>query len=172
MPCTPSGHLKLEAGGSLCHDSQATGSHAPNATSRQKERVTLLKKRRRVSRDLWSHWTKDSTEFDWEAASTLERASKHVYNSTCVKCHENLFPATLTREGSDAHLYYKQMTEKGEDLQCISCHLNAGHYIKDYVHGSNKGFGLARNAARYYLYPPRHCHLIRLILQSRFPDQV
>jgi formylglycine-generating enzyme required for sulfatase activity len=97
-------------------------------------------------RDLWSHWTKDSTEFDWEAASTLERASGHVYNSTCVKCHENLFPAALTREGSEAHLYYKQMTEKGEDLQCISCHLNAGHYIKDYLHGSNKGFGSTAGA--------------------------
>lgn len=101
----------------------------------------LVEKAKTGMRDLWSHWTKDSTEFDWEAASTLERASKHVYNSTCLKCHENLFPAALTREGSDAHLYYKQMTEKGEDLQCISCHLNAGHYIKGYLHGSNKGFG-------------------------------
>ena len=107
----------------------------------------LIEKAKTGSRDLWSHWTKDSTEFDWDAASTLERASKHVYNSTCLKCHENLFPAALTREGSDAHLYYKQMTEKGEDMQCISCHLNAGHYIKDYVHGSNKGFGLAQKQA-------------------------
>jgi formylglycine-generating enzyme required for sulfatase activity/nitrate/TMAO reductase-like tetraheme cytochrome c subunit len=104
----------------------------------------LVQKVKTGGRDVWNNWTKDSTEFDWEAASTLERASKHVYNSTCVKCHENLFPAKLTREGSDAHLYYKQMTEKGEELQCISCHLNAGHYIKDYVHGSNKGFGLTQ----------------------------
>jgi sulfatase modifying factor 1 len=107
----------------------------------------LIEKAKTGSRDIWSHWTKDSTEYDWEAASTLERASKHVYNSTCLKCHENLFPAALTREGSDAHLYYKQMAEKGEDMQCISCHLNAGHYIKDYVHGSNKGFGLAQKQA-------------------------
>ncbi len=101
----------------------------------------LVEKARTGMRDLWSHWTKDSTEFDWDAASTLERASKHVYNSTCVKCHENLFPATLTREGSEAHLYYKQVNEKGENLQCISCHLNAGHYIDGYLHGSNTGFG-------------------------------
>lgn len=107
----------------------------------------LVEKAKTGSRDLWSHWTKDSTEFNWEAASTLERASKHVYNSTCIKCHENLFPAKLTREGSDAHLYYKQMAEKGEELQCISCHLNAGHYIKDYVHGSNKSFGLTQKQA-------------------------
>lgn len=102
----------------------------------------LVEKTKTGFRDLWSHWTKDSADFDWEAASSLERASKHVYNSTCIKCHENLFPAKLTREGSDAHLYYNKMTEKGEELQCISCHLNAGHYMKDYTHGSNKSFGL------------------------------
>ncbi len=107
----------------------------------------IIEKAKTGMRDLWSYWTKDSTEFDWEAASTLERASKHVYNSSCIKCHENLFPATLTREGSEAHLYYKQMTEKGEELQCISCHLNAGHYMKDYVHGSNTGFGKTVKAA-------------------------
>ncbi len=101
----------------------------------------LVEKTKTGLRDLWSYWTKDSTEFDWEMASTLERASKHVYNITCTGCHENLFPATLTKEGSEAHLYYNLMTEKGEDLQCISCHLNSGHYIKDYTHGSNKGFG-------------------------------
>lgn len=95
------------------------------------------------ARDIWSNWTKDSADFDWEAASAPERASRHVYNSGCLKCHENLFPAKLTREGSDAHLYYKQMTEKGEKIECISCHLNAGHFMKDYVHGSNTGFGLS-----------------------------
>lgn len=103
----------------------------------------LVEKAKTGMRDLWSYWTKDSADFDWEAASTLERASKHVYNSSCLHCHENLFPAKLTREGSDAHLYYKQITEKGEDLQCISCHLNSGHYIEGYLHGSNKGFGVA-----------------------------
>jgi sulfatase modifying factor 1 len=103
----------------------------------------LAEKIKTGTRDIWSNWTKDSAEFDWDAASTLERASKHVYNSSCLKCHENLFPAKLTRAGSDAHLYYKQMTEKGQKIECISCHLNAGHFIKDYVHGSNTGFGLS-----------------------------
>lgn len=101
----------------------------------------LVEKAKTGMRDLWSHITKDSADYDWDAASTLERASKHVYNSSCIHCHENLFPAKLTREGSEAHLYYKQMTEKGEDLQCISCHLNSGHYIEGYIHGSNTGFG-------------------------------
>ena len=114
----------------------------------------LVEKAKTGMRDLWSYWTKDSTEFDWEAASTQERAVKHVYNASCVKCHENLFPAKLTREGSDAHLYYKQMTEKGEEMHCISCHLNAGHYIKDYTHGSNKSFGAGvKPADTLYLSP-------------------
>ena len=103
----------------------------------------LLEKAKTGLRDLWSYWTKDSANFDWDAASTLERASKHVYNVSCVKCHENLFPALLTREGSEAHLYYKQMTDRGEELQCISCHLDAGHYIEGYLHASNTGFGEA-----------------------------
>ncbi len=101
----------------------------------------LTEKSKTGLRDLWSYWTKDSASFDWEAAGSLERASKHVYNATCLKCHENLFPAELTRKGADAHLYYKQMTEKGEDLQCIACHLNSGHYIEGYTLGSNKSFG-------------------------------
>jgi formylglycine-generating enzyme required for sulfatase activity/nitrate/TMAO reductase-like tetraheme cytochrome c subunit len=101
----------------------------------------LVEKTRTGLRDLWSYLTKDSTDFDWEAASTTERASEHVYNTSCIKCHANLFPAVLSREGSEAHLYYSQLRKKGEDLQCISCHLNTGHYIEGYLHGSNTGFG-------------------------------
>jgi formylglycine-generating enzyme required for sulfatase activity len=91
-------------------------------------------------RDLWSYWTKDSTYFDWNDRGRLEVARGYVYESTCIKCHENLFPAMLTKAGEDAHLYYKQ-TEKTPDLHCINCHLNAGHYIEGYTHGSNKTFG-------------------------------
>ncbi|HQG62991.1 MAG TPA: SUMF1/EgtB/PvdO family nonheme iron enzyme [Bacteroidales bacterium] len=91
-------------------------------------------------RDLWSYWTKDSASFNWEESGKLENARAHVYESSCIKCHENLFPLELTKDGEDAHLYYKQ-TEKTPDLHCINCHLNAGHFIKGYTHGSNKTFG-------------------------------
>lgn len=91
-------------------------------------------------RDLWSFWTKDSASFDWNERGRLEVARTHVYETSCIKCHENLFPAELTKEGEDAHLYYKQ-TKKTPDLHCINCHLNAGHYIEGYTHGSNKTFG-------------------------------
>jgi formylglycine-generating enzyme len=91
-------------------------------------------------RDLWSKWTKDSASFNWDERRRLENARAYTYESSCIKCHENLFPAKLSKEGEDAHLYYKQ-TKKTPDLHCINCHLNAGHYIEGYTHGSNKTFG-------------------------------
>lgn len=91
-------------------------------------------------RDLWSYRTKDSASFDWQNRGRLENAREYAYEASCIKCHENLFPAKLTKEGEDAHLYYKQ-NKKTPDLHCINCHLNAGHFIEGYTHGSNKTFG-------------------------------
>jgi formylglycine-generating enzyme required for sulfatase activity len=98
-------------------------------------------------RDLWSFYTKDSASFNWVDRRRLEVARTYVYESSCIKCHENLFPAKLTKEGEDAHLYYKQ-TKKTDELHCINCHLNAGHFIEGYTHGSNKTFGSASSAAK------------------------
>ncbi|HBE43148.1 MAG TPA: hypothetical protein DDW27_18485 [Bacteroidales bacterium] len=98
-------------------------------------------------RDLWAYWTKDSASFDWNEKGRLENARIHTYESSCIKCHENLFPAELSKEGEDAHLYYKQ-TKKTPDLHCINCHLNAGHYIEGYTHGSNKTFGTISSAPK------------------------
>jgi sulfatase modifying factor 1 len=98
-------------------------------------------------RDLWSKWTKDSASFNWENRRRLELARHYVYESSCIKCHENLFPLKLTKAGEDAHLYYKN-TEKTKDLHCINCHLNAGHFIEGYTHGSNTTFGSVSSAAK------------------------
>jgi len=98
-------------------------------------------------RDLWSKWTKDSASFNWEDRGRLEVARAYVYESSCIKCHENLFPAKLTKAGEDAHLYYTQ-TKKTDELHCINCHLNAGHFIKGYTHGSNSTFGSTSSAAK------------------------
>ncbi|MCX6329557.1 MAG: SUMF1/EgtB/PvdO family nonheme iron enzyme [Bacteroidia bacterium] len=98
-------------------------------------------------RDLWSYWTKDSASFNWNERGRLEVARGHVYESSCIKCHENLFPLKLTKAGEDAHLYYKQ-TKKTPELHCINCHLNAGHYIEGYTHGSNKTFGSVSSAPK------------------------
>lgn len=98
-------------------------------------------------RDLWSYWTKDSASFNWEDRRRLELARGYVFESSCIKCHENLFPAKLTKAGEDAHLYYKQ-SKKTPDLHCINCHLNAGHYMEGYTHGSNKTFGSVSSAPK------------------------
>ena len=91
------------------------------------------------ARDVWSKWTKDPASFDWEDRSRLEHAQKYVYESSCIACHENLFPQGLSKEGEDAHIYFTSKN-KPEDLRCINCHLDAGHYIEGYVHTGNTAF--------------------------------
>jgi formylglycine-generating enzyme len=107
----------------------------------------LLAKGKTGLRDLWSKWTKKPESFNWADRRRLETARGYVYESSCIKCHENLFPAKLSKAGEDAHLYYTQ-TKKTDELHCINCHLNAGHYIEGYTHGSNSTFGSTSSAAK------------------------
>lgn len=98
-----------------------------------------LKEKIKVSaRDLYGYVFKDSADFDWAAKSTLEEAQHHVFNESCTHCHPNLFPLTLTKKGQDAHLYY---TQKEKEIQCINCHLDAGHYDPNAIHAQNVNFG-------------------------------
>ena len=89
-------------------------------------------------KDVWGYITKDSENIDWEKKSELENAVKYIPNESCVKCHQNLFPQGLTDDGITSHLYYEEYAEK-LDLQCISCHLDVGHYDPNYVHGQMVG---------------------------------
>jgi len=101
----------------------------------------LVAKAKAGARDVWGKLTKDPEAIDWEVKSQPEYARRHVYESSCKACHENLFPATLSKEGDDAHLYYTNYAES-RDIHCINCHLNAGHHIEGYVPGANMDFGL------------------------------
>ena len=87
---------------------------------------------------LWNYYTKDSADFDWESKSQLENAVKIVYNESCKECHKNLFPSQISDDGITAHLYYEE-NEKKLNLQCISCHLDVGHYNPNYKHGRMTG---------------------------------
>lgn len=89
-------------------------------------------------RDVWGYLTKDSTDFNWDKKSELENAVKYIPNKSCVKCHQNLFPAGISDEGITAHLYYDENAES-LDLQCISCHLDVGHYNPNYAHSQMTG---------------------------------
>jgi len=89
-------------------------------------------------KDLWSYIFKNPENIDWESKKQLEYAINIVYNESCKECHAKLFPARLSEDGITAHLYY-EANEKKLDLQCISCHLDVGHYNPDYSHAKMTG---------------------------------
>ncbi|MBI1932313.1 MAG: SUMF1/EgtB/PvdO family nonheme iron enzyme [Ignavibacteriales bacterium] len=76
-------------------------------------------------RDLYGYIFKDSSDFNWDKMSQREFAEKHVYQEGCLNCHKNLFPPELNKKGQDAHLYFDQHKE---EVLCINCHLETGHY--------------------------------------------
>ncbi len=90
------------------------------------------------AKDLWGYLTKDSADFDWDNKSQLEHAVMFIPNESCKECHQNLFPEGIENDGITAHLHYEE-NEKKLDLQCISCHLDAGHYNPNYTHGKLEG---------------------------------
>ncbi|MDX9882278.1 MAG: SUMF1/EgtB/PvdO family nonheme iron enzyme [Prolixibacteraceae bacterium] len=92
--------------------------------------------------DLYGYLFKDTSDFNWEAKSTVDAAQHFVFKSSCINCHANLFPLTLSKEGQDAHLYYSQ---NENDLHCINCHLHVGHYDPNAKHESNVGFGMGND---------------------------
>lgn len=95
-------------------------------------------------RDVWGYLTKDSTDFDWERMSELDYAVTYIPNESCKECHHNLFPEGVSDEAVTAHLYYEENEEK-LNLQCISCHLDAGHYNPNYKHTKLTGVPGASN---------------------------
>jgi len=89
-------------------------------------------------KDVWSYITKDPEDIDWQIKKELEYAQKIVYNESCKECHVNLYPQGISDDGMIAHLYYDDNEEK-YGLQCISCHLDAGHYDPNYKHRKMAG---------------------------------
>ena len=98
-------------------------------------------------KDIYGYMFKDSADFKWDEKSKAENARKFVYEESCIRCHQNLFPTTLSREGDDAHLYFQ--TGK-EDVSCINCHLNVGHYDPNALHAHNLDFGISRKAKEVF----------------------
>jgi formylglycine-generating enzyme required for sulfatase activity/nitrate/TMAO reductase-like tetraheme cytochrome c subunit len=87
---------------------------------------------------VWSYFMKDSADFDWESKRELECATTYIPNTSCKDCHRNLFPEGVSGDGVIAHLYYEE-NESKLNLQCISCHLDAGHYDPNYTHEKMRG---------------------------------
>lgn len=98
----------------------------------------LVEKVKTGIRDVWSNTFKDSASFNWDAKSQIDYARDHVFESSCIHCHQNNYPLGLTKEGREAHLYYE---EKAGELHCINCHITVGHYDPDRLHAQNTDFG-------------------------------
>lgn len=100
----------------------------------------FLAKARTGLKDLYGYVFKDTADIDWEMKKLLEYAKKHVYESSCIECHENLYPVTLSVNGGNAHLLYE--TSK-DPVHCLNCHLNVGHYDKHAaLHAADSSFGI------------------------------
>jgi len=85
------------------------------------------------ARDVYAMVFKDTDKINWDAKRELSAAIKHTYEESCISCHDNLFPRGLSADGEKAHLHYDMNKEK-LDLNCLNCHLDAGHYNPNYIH--------------------------------------
>ncbi len=94
-------------------------------------------------KDLYGYLFKDSAEINWQAKNLVDNAKHFVYEESCMKCHENLFPVTLSVDGSNAHYFY---TTSSQPLGCINCHLNVGHYDRNAIHAHDSTFGVTQTA--------------------------
>lgn len=110
----------------------------------------LLAKAKHGAVDLYGYLFKDSNEINWAAKNLVENAKGFVYEKSCLECHQNLFPVSLSVEGSNAHLFYSNGTES---LRCINCHLNVGHYDRDAIHAHDSTFGVSSVSAEIYTVP-------------------
>jgi len=100
----------------------------------------IFAKARTGLKDLYGFYFKDSAKIDWEKKRLLEYAKGIVYENSCLECHQNLFPVTLSVNGGNAHLLY---TTSKDPVHCLNCHLNVGHYDKNAAaHAHDTSFGI------------------------------
>lgn len=104
----------------------------------------LMGKVKHGFKDAYGYYFKDSASINWEEKKLLEKAKGYVYEKSCLVCHQNLFPVTLSKDGNNAHLFYSTSKEK---LNCINCHLYVGHFDKYVKHQKNLNFGVTETAS-------------------------
>ena len=99
------------------------------------------------AKDVYGKLFKDSAKINWEAKKLLENAKGFTYEASCIKCHQNLFPVTLSVNGSNAHLAYINAKEDPKP-NCLNCHLNVGHFDKNAKHEHDTNFGVDAAASK------------------------
>ena len=85
----------------------------------------ITEKARLGLRDGYAWAFTDHKKIDWEAKSTVEGASHHTFDQSCLRCHQDLYSLNLTPKGVKAHEYY--MKNPGA-VRCVNCHLAVGHW--------------------------------------------
>ncbi|TAL76369.1 MAG: hypothetical protein EPN88_03030 [Bacteroidetes bacterium] len=103
----------------------------------------LIAKAKHGLKDVYGYLFLDSAKINWQEKKLLENAKGFVYEKSCLGCHQNLFPVTLSVNGGNAHLFY---TTSKDPLNCINCHLNVGHYDKNAIHAHDTNFGVTVTA--------------------------
>ena len=94
--------------------------HLPGTTGPE----YYTEKARLGAKDIYGKLFKDISKIDWVSKRSLDSAKTFTYESACIRCHQNLFSAQLSKKGVDGHLHYQRA--KGR-LWCINCHLHTGH---------------------------------------------
>lgn len=111
----------------------------------------LSEKARLGARDAYGKLFLDISKIDWARARRLDRALTFTYDSSCIRCHNNLFGQGLSKTVSalpvssqettaqqvqemqivarrlEAHLYYQRHRDK---VHCINCHIFEGHRME------------------------------------------
>jgi len=85
----------------------------------------ITEKARLGLKDAYGTLFKDTENIDWESKSSLEHAVTYTFDSSCVRCHDDLYSLGLSPKGVQAHEYYM---EKSDTISCINCHITVGHF--------------------------------------------
>lgn len=108
----------------------------------------LYAKAKHGLKDIYGFLFKDSADYQWESKRVAEKANHFTYESSCLRCHSNLYPSGLSQEGVDSHIHYDQ---NRDEMTCLNCHMFSGHYNPEYQHAQNLSF--ATTAPQGEIYP-------------------
>ena len=77
--------------------------------------------------DLYVENFTDTSEIDW-LARRKER-ERYVFDSGCLDCHRQLLDKTEAEnpKSLQTHAHYLKQKEKGDPIQCVTCHVDVGH---------------------------------------------
>ena len=95
----------------------------------------LTEKIRLGIQDIYGKIFVDTEEIDWEVKSELEYAFSYTYDSSCLKCHDDLYSLGLSPKGVKAHEHY--MNSEGR-VHCINCHISVGHFQEKPIDETDK----------------------------------